>query len=86
MNASRLSHEGRVAIVAGSARGIGQAIALKLTNRGALLVLVDLEKSHDTAHKIGGDSLIVVADVSSAADGAASIRWSSNASGERTSW
>ncbi len=33
------SHAGRVAIVTGAARGIGQRIAIKLAARGASLVL-----------------------------------------------
>ncbi len=36
------THTGRVAIVTGAARGIGQAIACQLGERGATLVLVDL--------------------------------------------
>ncbi len=36
--------EGKVAIVTGAARGIGQAIALKLAAEGANLALCDLEK------------------------------------------
>jgi 3-oxoacyl-[acyl-carrier protein] reductase len=68
MNAARLSHDGRVALVTGAARGIGQAIALKLADHGARLVLVDLEEAHDTAARIEGECLIVAADVTSATD------------------
>lgn len=68
MKESKLSHDGRVAVVTGAARGIGQAIALKLAEHGARLVLVDIEESHDTARMIDGDTLIVTGDVTSAAD------------------
>jgi NAD(P)-dependent dehydrogenase (short-subunit alcohol dehydrogenase family) len=64
----KLSHDGRVAIVTGSARGIGQAIAIKLAERGAQLVLVDLDEPDETAEKIGGDVLTVKANVASAED------------------
>jgi 3-oxoacyl-[acyl-carrier protein] reductase len=68
MEAVKPSHDGRVAVVTGAARGIGQAIALKLASHGATLVLVDMEEAHDTARMIDADSLIVTGDVSSAAD------------------
>lgn len=68
MSAEMLSHEGRVAVITGAARGIGQAIALKLARHGAKLVLVDMEEAHETASLIEGESLVVAADVSSADD------------------
>ncbi|MDH6266013.1 NAD(P)-dependent dehydrogenase (short-subunit alcohol dehydrogenase family) [Rhizobium sp. SG_E_25_P2] len=68
MNAQKPSHESRVAVVTGAARGIGQAIALKLASQGATLVLVDMEEAHETAQMIDGESLIVIGDVSSAPD------------------
>lgn len=58
------SHSGRVAIVTGARRGIGQEIAIRLSRRGAKLVLVDLEPSPETAAAIGEEPLDVVADVS----------------------
>jgi len=68
MKATKLSHEGRVALVTGAARGIGQAIAVKLAERGARLVLFDMEAAHDTAQLIGDNCLIVTGDVTSVAD------------------
>ncbi|MDV2453243.1 SDR family NAD(P)-dependent oxidoreductase [Xanthomonas hortorum] len=68
MKDSKLSHDGRVAVVTGAARGIGQAIALKLAGHGARLVLLDIEEAHDTARMIDGDSLILTGDVTNAAD------------------
>ncbi|KQM96907.1 SDR family NAD(P)-dependent oxidoreductase [Sphingomonas sp. Leaf25] len=62
------SHEGRVAIVTGAARGIGQAIAIQLAERGARLVLLDREAAHETAALISSETLIATADVSSPAD------------------
>jgi NAD(P)-dependent dehydrogenase (short-subunit alcohol dehydrogenase family) len=61
--------EGQVAIVVGSARGIGEAIAHTFAQEGASLVLVDLEKmkaqldgvAQEIARK-GGRAIAVVAD------------------------
>ncbi|OGO30580.1 MAG: 3-oxoacyl-[acyl-carrier-protein] reductase [Chloroflexi bacterium RBG_16_56_11] len=65
----------KVAIVTGSARGIGRAIALKLAEVGASVVVNDIpsaaEALEGTAAEIkslGRQSLAVTADVSSAAD------------------
>jgi NAD(P)-dependent dehydrogenase (short-subunit alcohol dehydrogenase family) len=66
MTGTRLSHEGRVAIVTGAARGIGQAIAIRLAEHGARVVLVDLGEADETAGRIGGETLSIVADVSDA--------------------
>lgn len=64
---------GRVAIVTGSARGIGKAIALKLAEVGAAVVVNDVGESGVTSVveeiKAGNrPSLGIVADVSSASD------------------
>jgi 3-oxoacyl-[acyl-carrier protein] reductase len=64
----------KVAIVTGSARGIGQAIALKLAEVGATVVVNDVgepEALETTAKQIrdmGRQSLGIIADVSSSAD------------------
>ncbi len=46
--------EDKVAIVTGSARGIGRAIALSLANEGASVVVADKEPGHETASMIRG--------------------------------
>jgi glucose 1-dehydrogenase len=67
--------EGKVAVVTGSGSGIGQAIAERLAQEGASLV-VDyrnhIEQAQETQQKIaaaGGKSILVKADVSVIADG-----------------
>jgi 3-oxoacyl-[acyl-carrier protein] reductase len=62
------SHDGRVAIITGAAHGIGQAIAVKLAERGARLVLVDIDDTAETAARIGTEVLSISADVSKDAD------------------
>ena len=57
------SHAGRVAIVTGAARGIGQRIAIKLAARGASLVLVDLDQPGETAAWLGGTAISIKADI-----------------------
>ncbi len=62
---------GRVALITGSARGIGRAIALKLAERGADIVVSDIEDAEPVADEIramGRQSIAVKANVSLAAD------------------
>lgn len=62
----------RVAIVTGSGRGIGYAVALELARRGATVVTNDLtgccaDDTLDDIRQQGGDGLAITADVSDAA-------------------
>ena len=65
---------GRVAIVTGSGRGIGRAIALKLAEVGATVVVNDIgnaspvEEVAEEIRKMGRESTAVLADVSNASD------------------
>ena len=52
MNLSNFSLEGKVAIVTGSAQGLGQGMALALANAGADIVGVDYIDGDDTAAKV----------------------------------
>lgn len=62
----------KVAIVTGSARGIGKAIALRLAEGGATVVVNDLADAVKTVAEelkaMNRQSLAIIADVSSAAD------------------
>ena len=53
MKTTPRTHEGHVALVTGAARGIGQAIALALAERGAQVIATDLTPPEETARKIG---------------------------------
>jgi NAD(P)-dependent dehydrogenase (short-subunit alcohol dehydrogenase family) len=60
-------HERRVALVTGAARGIGQAIAAGLAERGATVVLSDIDDLDETAKLIqaaGRTALAAPLDIS----------------------
>ena len=62
------THAGRVAVVTGAARGIGQAIAVELARRGADIVAVDVHPADETVAavlEVGRKAVSVQADVSS---------------------
>ncbi len=62
---------GKVAIITGSARGIGREIALRLAEAGATVAVSDVadaEPAAEEIRKMGRKSLAVAADVTSASD------------------
>ncbi len=64
---TRNTHEGRVAVVTGAARGLGAAIARGLARRGATVAAVDLSAAERTQREIeeaGGKCVPLIADVS----------------------
>jgi len=63
--------DGKVAIVSGSGRGIGQAIAVKLASAGASVVVNDIDAGAarecvDAIERSGGAAVAVVGDVTAA--------------------
>ena len=77
MNANQLLAD-RVAVVFGSATGIGAACAKELANRGAAVVLADIavEKAEEVAQDIadqGGQALVARCDVSVEEEVAAAV-------------
>ncbi|MDR7157237.1 3-oxoacyl-[acyl-carrier protein] reductase [Sphingobium xenophagum] len=66
-----MTHSDRVAVITGAARGIGQAIAVGLAERGARVIGIDLavpEETGDLVRKVGGEWLGLTANVSSPDD------------------
>jgi 3-oxoacyl-[acyl-carrier protein] reductase len=69
-----MSLDGKVAIVTGSSRGIGRAIALRLSRAGAAVIVNYAGRADDaravvaTIEKAGGQAIAVQADVSRLAD------------------
>ncbi|HEY7466448.1 MAG TPA: SDR family NAD(P)-dependent oxidoreductase [Dehalococcoidia bacterium] len=69
--AAPLTHQGRVAVVTGAARGIGQTLALRLAERGAAVFgvdLTDLTETESLVRRTERDWLGIRADVSSEED------------------
>ena len=68
MKTSMRTHEGRVALVTGAGQGIGQAIAVALVERGAVVIATDLTPAQETANKIGPTALALQLDVTKEED------------------
>ncbi len=70
--------EGKVALITGTAGGIGRAAALRFAEEGARIVAVDLvDANHETVELInaaGGEAVAVQADVSDDAAVAAAVK------------
>jgi NAD(P)-dependent dehydrogenase (short-subunit alcohol dehydrogenase family) len=78
--------KGKVAIVTGAGRGIGQAVALAFARHGARLVLVarttsELEKVSAQVKHLGSEGLVARADVSSLQDVDQIVRMASDRHG-----
>lgn len=58
--------QGKIAIVTGSAQGIGKAIAVELAQQGATVVVSDvlIEKGQETAKQLGNNAVFQPCDVS----------------------
>jgi len=59
---------GKVAVVTGSAEGIGKAIAMKLAQDGAAVIVSDvqIDKGRQTSHELGKNCIFVQCDISNA--------------------
>jgi NAD(P)-dependent dehydrogenase (short-subunit alcohol dehydrogenase family) len=77
------SLEGRRTLITGAARGLGQATAELFAERGARVVLADLDgdAAERAASLIGGDAIGIAGDVTSAADVQAMIARTTEAFG-----
>lgn len=64
---------GRIAVVTGGARGIGNAVARRLVDEGAKVALWDLRGADEAAASLGNATLGVQADVSDEASVAAAM-------------
>jgi meso-butanediol dehydrogenase/(S,S)-butanediol dehydrogenase/diacetyl reductase len=72
--------DGSIALVTGSGRGIGRAIALRYAREGATLAVVDVEEASahaaaDEMRALGGTAEAFAADVGQPAQSAAMVEW-----------
>jgi len=72
--------DGRRALVTGSAKGIGAAIATRLADEGARVAIADIDerKAEETARRIGTNAVAVKVDVTALASWEAAIGQVSN--------
>src|SRR5580658_5542341 len=68
-----MDFHGKVALITGGGNGIGRAVALGFTQRGAKVVVVDRDQAAGEAtagilRQQGGDALFVAADVTKSAE------------------
>jgi len=71
-----MSLAGKTALVTGAARGIGLAIASRLSADGARVAMLDLEReaAEAAAKKVGGGAIAIVADVTRTAEVDAAVK------------
>jgi NAD(P)-dependent dehydrogenase (short-subunit alcohol dehydrogenase family) len=71
-----MSLAGKTALVTGAARGIGLAIASRLSADGARVTVLDLEReaAEAAAKKVGGGAIAIVADVTRTAEVDAAVK------------
>ncbi|RYF58091.1 MAG: SDR family NAD(P)-dependent oxidoreductase, partial [Comamonadaceae bacterium] len=72
-NESRTSISGKVAVITGGARGVGAATAQLLADKGAHVVIIDLEESQIAVHGETGSMLSLNGDVTDPNDMAAAV-------------
>src|SRR5690348_3275811 len=88
MNGDR-PHRGRVALITGGSRGIGQSVAVELARRGAHVVIGARTDQSETAQLVGdagGAALALTLDISDPAVSTTPAPASKPTSDRSTSW